>query len=634
LPSGLVNDGFMSRIPIGEVALMRRKYQRLGLVTALLVLAACSGSPTPQQKSNEFQSIASVEINEVDRQADIEAKYNGKAIVFKPEAGFAILGFNKEQEKVTTLSTSPNIGIVSSPEAVASGYSAWGSAYGAWGSGWNSWAGGWNSWAGGNTLPVFPGDNRTAFRQTKLMQAHAAARSYGEFVTVATIDTGIDLSHPMFQGRLSPEYTWYDFVDNDSDPQEVTGRFYGHGTGVAGVILQSVPRAQIMPIRALGPDGSGDLNDVISGIARAVDYGAQVINLSLGTNADYAVLKTAIDYATGNGVYVVASAGNTSVSSLTYPAAYAKASANAKYLISVGSSNASGSRSSFSNFGNDLEIMAPGEAIVSAYPGNQIASFSGTSFATPIVAGAVALSLSEINGTAWSDVEAKLFQAAKSISGTGNGYGLINVSGISAGLSEWMRLVVLIVANEGSLTAGEVGIKNRLEAMGFEVWVQSDEYASHCCGDLIILSQNVDANVLTTKYRSVEKPVIVMQPGLYDDLGMTSANGGRISSSQIKVVNSTHPLAYGLSGNLSIYASGDNVNWGTPTSSAIRIAESTSSTGQVPVFAYNTGNTMAGLKAPSRRIALFIGSDGAVAKLTTTGWDLFEAAVTWAITEN
>ncbi|MEZ4606323.1 MAG: S8 family serine peptidase [Deinococcales bacterium] len=86
---------------------------------------------------------------------------------------------------------------------------------------------------------------------------------------VAVIDTGVDLSHPMLSGKLAPSTEWWDYVDNDNSPQDVSGgEGYGHGTVVSTLILQVAPQATILPLRVLASNGLGDLDDVAAAIDR------------------------------------------------------------------------------------------------------------------------------------------------------------------------------------------------------------------------------------------------------------------------------------------------------------------------------------------------------------------------------
>lgn len=96
------------------------------VLLALLIFSACSTTPQPQASLESFSNIASVDIETSDSQSSLEAIYGGKVIVYKPESGFAILGFTEDQAKLTTLTTDPNIDALESPEFSALGNNAWG----------------------------------------------------------------------------------------------------------------------------------------------------------------------------------------------------------------------------------------------------------------------------------------------------------------------------------------------------------------------------------------------------------------------------------------------------------------------------------------------------------------------------
>ena len=221
---------------------------------------------------------------------------------------------------------------------------------------------------------------------------------YGEFmgatgagVVVAVIDTGLDLNHQEFTGRI---VQGYDFVDKDLIPEDGNG----HGTHVAGTIggandnfgVTGVAyESNIMPIRVLDNEGYGYTSDVIAGMRYAADNGADVINLSLGGGGYSQSMFDAIEYATGLGAVVVMAAGNSGINSPDYPAAHAN-----NYGLAVGAVNQDGNMADFSNRAGAIEldyVTAPGVDIYSSVPGNSYDLFSGTSMATPHVAGAAAL---------------------------------------------------------------------------------------------------------------------------------------------------------------------------------------------------------------------------------------------------
>lgn len=208
-------------------------------------------------------------------------------------------------------------------------------------------------------------------------------------VTVAVIDSGICANHPDLQGRI---LAGYDFVDDDNDPTDT----FGHGCGVAGVIAANsnngigiagvAPNVQIMPLRVLNNIGLGSYSSIANAIVYAVDNGADIINLSLAGPTSSVILEAAVAYAVNNGVVVIAAAGNFGQEGAYYPAAYPS-------VIAVGSVDpVTLTRSSFSNFGADIDVWAPGRDILTTNMLGDYEFVSGTSFAAPIVAGITALS--------------------------------------------------------------------------------------------------------------------------------------------------------------------------------------------------------------------------------------------------
>ena len=166
---------------------------------------------------------------------------------------------------------------------------------------------------------------------------------------------------------------------------------FGHGTMVAGLIHLFAPSAKIMPLKAFNADGTADVSNIVSAIYYAADHGARIINMSFELSQISDALLRAVNYATRKGVICIASAGNDSQQALVYPAAYGN-------VIAVGSVNQQSQMSSFSNYGSDVvSIAAPGEALVTTYPGNHYAAAWGTSFSSAVVAGTTADLLSAVD---------------------------------------------------------------------------------------------------------------------------------------------------------------------------------------------------------------------------------------------
>lgn len=233
-------------------------------------------------------------------------------------------------------------------------------------------------------------ENQGLWSLIRLTQGQNLAPNLGRGVKIAVIDTGIDTTHPAFTGKLAPSTEWKDFVDGDSNPQEVSGgKGYGHGTSVAGTILQVAPNAVILPIRVLDFDGMGDLDKVVMAVDWAIQKGAKIIHMSLGTDVDYTAFNDIVRVANSKGIPVVASSGNNGSKGMEYPSRFKS------LAIGVGSVASTGGQSVFSAYGPELDVMAPGEFVYSAYPAGQIAYSSGTSFAAPVVTGTFALALGQ-----------------------------------------------------------------------------------------------------------------------------------------------------------------------------------------------------------------------------------------------
>jgi subtilisin family serine protease len=226
--------------------------------------------------------------------------------------------------------------------------------------------------------------------------AGAHSHSTGANTITAVIDTGVQLNHPVLAGSITTVQA--DFIDGDGiandepnglddDGDGEVDESTGHGTHVAGIALLVAPDTRILPVRALDSDGMGDAFAVAEAILFAVENGANVINLSLGTTGESDLLEEVIEEAAQSGVLVVAAAGNLGTSQEVYPAANECALA----VTAVGPTDR---RSSFASYGSWADLAAPGESIYSSFPIDGYAWWSGTSMAAPFAAGQAALLLS------------------------------------------------------------------------------------------------------------------------------------------------------------------------------------------------------------------------------------------------
>lgn len=302
---------------------------------------------------------------------------------------------------------------------------------------------------------VTPNDGYYAGYQWNLPQLNLPAAwgttTGSATVIIAVVDTGVDGTHPDLSGKITTgANAGYNFVagntntaDDNSHGTFVAGiaaANSNNGTGMAGVCWS----CKIMPVKVLDASGSGSSFNVASGIDWAVAHGANVINLSLGSPGGIAALQTAVDNAWNAGAVVVAASGNDN-GPVLFPAAYANA-------IAVGSNNPSGARSSFSNLGPELDVMAPGSGTEGA-PGeftNDILSTlctcstfaggygtgHGTSFAAPHVAGVVGLMIAA-GMTDKATITSKLKSTATDIGVAGfdssTGYGRVNAAAAVGG---------------------------------------------------------------------------------------------------------------------------------------------------------------------------------------------------------
>jgi thermitase len=280
----------------------------------------------------------------------------------------------------------------------------------------------------GDATPTTRNYSRDATYPDSALHLTAAQEiSQGAGTRVAVLDTGAQLNHPALTASFAG-VPRYDFVDDDTDPSEpafskdkqsLAQEVVGHGTHVAGIIDLVAPRAEIMPLRVLDREGYGTTFHVAEAITYAEQNEADVINLSLGTPSWSMLLREKVEKAIRNGVVVVAAAGNYDSLQPQYPASNGPpplwvASAN-DGLLAVTSVNAAEEKSDFANWGKWIDIVAPGEEILSTYPVSRYAYWSGTSMATPFVAGEAALIRSTAGSLDPGGVEGRIRSGARCV---------------------------------------------------------------------------------------------------------------------------------------------------------------------------------------------------------------------------
>lgn len=282
--------------------------------------------------------------------------------------------------------------------------------------------------------------NQPATVLTKHSMAQSTTGLIGSGVTVAVIDTGVDATHPALQASLVSGFNFINETNNaselgDLDPKTAAAltqsttsildgqnlvlensstaailsqsttsildgppHAFGHGTMTAGMVHLIAPGASIMPLKAFNGDGSSDLFNIIRAIYFAADRGANVISMSFELTQSSPALQNAIQYALNKNLTVVAASGNDGRQMMVFPAGY-------NTVIGVGSTDNKDEKSTFTNFGtNGVYVAAPGEGVITTYPGGNYAAAWGTSFSTPLVAGEAALILQAKPGFKGGDV--------------------------------------------------------------------------------------------------------------------------------------------------------------------------------------------------------------------------------------
>jgi len=233
----------------------------------------------------------------------------------------------------------------------------------------------------------------------------APSLTTGAGVTVAVLDTGISLRHPLLSGKVLPGWN---FIDNNANTDDVpanpVGRTLsteelpaaptvqaaiadqavGHGTAVAGVVSVIAPDAKLLPVKILNSDGRGTLWGLIRGIQFAVARGARVLNISVSTPVQSRLLDQTLRDAYQAGALVVASAGNENSAEPRYPAAGPK-------VVGVAALTNENIKAAFSNFGPTVDVSAPGVDVITTFWDGTYVTWSGTSFSAPIVSGQAAL---------------------------------------------------------------------------------------------------------------------------------------------------------------------------------------------------------------------------------------------------
>lgn len=304
-----------------------------------------------------------------------------------------------------------------------------------------------------NTLPgAF--QNQPAVEIIGLADAHNG--SLGQDVLVAVLDTGIS-AHPQIAARIASG--GFNFLANnaqvaesgdgfDNDGDGFVDEMVGHGTFIAGLVIRAAPQARLLPVKVMDDEGVSSTFLLTAGIYHAVDAGADVINVSMGSTEPSTILEQAVTAAGDAGAIVVASAGNESADSpIRYPAGYAG-------VVAVAATDANDVRADFSNFGTHVSITAPGVALASTGVGDDFVAASGTSFSAPLVGGALALLRAADPSASTEQLRHALLSTTVNIEPLNPSY----VGQLGSG-----RLDCRAALQSPSLCAGDVNLDRRLD---------------------------------------------------------------------------------------------------------------------------------------------------------------------------
>ncbi len=278
--------------------------------------------------------------------------------------------------------------------------------------------------------------------------------AWGTDVRVAVLDTGVIPGTP-FANSISHNH----LIAMPGSPLAMNN----HGTAVASLIAGDnglAPNASILSYRVAGDDGRSDTFLIAEAVLAAADAGANIINISLGSSGQSRILQDAVTYATDAGVVVVASAGNSGVDYLFYPAAYDN-------VIGVGAVDARGEHLDFSNTGNP-SIVAPGLGLTSSVGDSGQISFSGTSASSPVVAGAIALTMTQQGvdaQDAWLLVQSQANEAGAPGNDPAYGSGILDVGRVlnqgTAGINDVALASNHLAVNSNGNTVLQVTVENR-----------------------------------------------------------------------------------------------------------------------------------------------------------------------------
>lgn len=249
-------------------------------------------------------------------------------------------------------------------------------------------------------------------------------KTKGEGVKIAVIDTGIDMNHPDLKDRLVSS------INMHTRTKDVTD-YSGHGSMVAGLIAGRrtgvAPRSELYIAKVLDGNGYGRAVDILNGINFAIESKVDILCMSLGIPRELPLsIKKRISQAHREGIIIVSASGNSNINIVEFPASYDE-------VIAVGGIDKSLKRADFSNYGDGLDLVAPSVGILSTYKDGNYARLTGTSMASPLIVGSIALAISyyrnqgiKLNSTNVRDLFKKISERRTS----DYGYGVMDLTKI------------------------------------------------------------------------------------------------------------------------------------------------------------------------------------------------------------
>ena len=294
---------------------------------------------------------------------------------------------------------------------------------------------------------------------TKIGAPTAWAASTGAGTIIAIIDSGVDGTHPDLAAQMVPGWNFYDNNSNTSDP-------YGHGTAVAGTAAAASNNAigvasvawgaRLMPVRISDASGFAYWSTIAQGLTWAADNGARIANISYAVGSS-STIQSAAQYMRNKGGVVAVSAGNNGIAETT---------AASGTMIIVSATDSTDARTSWSSYGNFVDLAAPGQNIYTTVAGGSYGYWWGTSFSAPIVAGVAALVKTLRPDFTAAQIEDALFSSAVDLGGAGwdpsFGYGRVNAAeaivAAKAATPDTTPPTVVIAAPTGGTVSGSVNV--------------------------------------------------------------------------------------------------------------------------------------------------------------------------------